>query len=467
MLVEVKRWIAKDAADHGQLIQDEDLVDASVYTRMMRDQKLRTAATKILQRYGYLLPELNPKSEAGREQDALMLERVKQRAAAEQAILSKPTQSSDERNLPRTKCDPDDPDDPNCKNRANPNSMQNEKNADGSPIVPQRDQDSTQGSTGQIGDIAGMIPGQNRTGANPLPGSGDLTDLARQAGVQGELGSLPLPNNRLPLVDPTSTQNYDRQRQEYPYETNDRENRRRTEVRKPGSFESESTALVGPPATLRHWSPYSDIPSVYDMFVHTVAQPSGRVQRFGEEIFQNIPKASSTLPIDLPASSEYVVGPGDGLTINLWGGVSQRLERTVDREGRIALPEIGPVLVNGQTLANLQQTLQTQLRTQLKNISVDVSLTRLRSVRIYVVGDVRHAGAYDISSLSTPLNALLAAGGPTGEGSLRIVKHYRGDVLVQQVDLYDLLLHGVRTDIKHLEPGDTLLVPPVGAADSC
>jgi len=305
LLVEIKRWIAKDAADHGQLIQDEDLVDAAVYMRMNRDQKLRTAATRILQRYGYLLPELNPKSQAGREQDALMLERVKQRAAAEQSILTKPAESSGEKNLPRTKCDPDDPDDPNCKNRANTNSTQNDKNADGTPIVPQRDQDSTQVSAGQIGDLTGMNAGQNRTGANPLPGGGNLADLAQQAGIQNDLGSLPLPNNRLPLVDPTSTQNYDRQRQEFPYETNDRENRRRTEVKKPGSFESESTVLVGPPAALRHWSPYSDIPSVYDMFVHTVAQPSGRVRRFGEEIFENIPKATSTLPIDLPASSEY------------------------------------------------------------------------------------------------------------------------------------------------------------------
>ena len=87
----------------------------------------------------------------------------------------------------------------------------------------------------------------------------------------------------------------------------------------------------------------------------------------------------------------------------------------------------------------------------------------LRTVRVYVVGDVNHPGPYDVSSLSTPLNALLAAGGPTSDGSMRIVKHYRGDTLVQQVDLYDLLLRGVRTDLKRLEPGDTLLVPPVGA----
>ena len=71
-------------------------------------------------------------------------------------------------------------------------------------------------------------------------------------------------------------------------------------------------------------------------------------------------------------------------------------------------------------------------------------------------------GAYDISSLSTPLNALFAAGGPTPQGSLRIVKHYRGNQLVQEVDLYDLLLHGVKTGLAPLENGDTVLVPPIG-----
>jgi len=92
----------------------------------------------------------------------------------------------------------------------------------------------------------------------------------------------------------------------------------------------------------------------------------------------------------------------------------------------------------------------------------DVSLDRLRTIRIYVVGDVQRPGAYDISSLSTPLNALYQSGGPTSRGSMRIVKHYRGNQLVEDVDLYALLLHGVRAGMQRLESGDTLLVPPIG-----
>jgi protein involved in polysaccharide export with SLBB domain len=83
-------------------------------------------------------------------------------------------------------------------------------------------------------------------------------------------------------------------------------------------------------------------------------------------------------------------------------------------------------------------------------------------VRVYVVGDVQRPGAYDISSLSTPLNALYSAGGPTPAGSLRTLQHFRGTQMVQQIDVYDLLLHGVRSDLQRLQAGDTIRVPPLG-----
>jgi len=105
---------------------------------------------------------------------------------------------------------------------------------------------------------------------------------------------------------------------------------------------------------------------------------------------------------------------------------------------------------------------QRVLRTQYRDVSADLSLGRLRTVRVYVVGEVVSPGAYDISSLSTPLNALFAAGGITPRGSLRHLRHSRGRQLVEEVDAYDLLLHGIRGDMKNLENGDTLLVPPVG-----
>ena len=144
------------------------------------------------------------------------------------------------------------------------------------------------------------------------------------------------------------------------------------------------------------------------------------------------------------------------------GGVSRKLYRTVDREGRISIPEVGPLLVSGKSLADVQQSLQQTIRTQFHDESADVSLARLRTIRVYAVGDITSPGAYDISSLSTSLNALFVAGGPTPQGSLRIVKHYRNNQLVEMVDVYDLLLHGVRAGMERLENGDTVLVPPLG-----
>jgi len=212
---------------------------------------------------------------------------------------------------------------------------------------------------------------------------------------------------------------------------------------------------------LRHRpNPYADVPSLYDLYSQ-YSKRSPRLERFGEDVFRDGTGNFEELPMDLPAGPDYVVGPGDGLTINLTGGVSQRLQRVVDREGRLALPEVGAVEVSGRNLGDVQRLVQTVLRGQFRGIDADVSLSRIRSVRVYVVGDVERPGAYDVSSLSTPLNALYLAGGPTSEGSLRIIRHYRGKQLIQQIDSYDLLLHGIRGDVQRLEPGDTVEVPPL------
>ena len=210
-------------------------------------------------------------------------------------------------------------------------------------------------------------------------------------------------------------------------------------------------------------NPYADVPSLYDLYAQYSKHPPLPLERFGEDVFRNGTGNFDELPMDLPVGPEYVVGPGDGLTVDIWGGISQRLQRVVDRSGRVDLPEVGTVEVSGRSLGDVQHMVQTVLRGQFRNVGADVSLSRLRTVRVYVVGDVEHPGAYDISSLSTPLNALYAAGGPTSGGSLRILRHYRGKQLVQEVDVYDLLLHGIRADVERLQPGDAIQVPPLGS----
>jgi polysaccharide export outer membrane protein len=216
------------------------------------------------------------------------------------------------------------------------------------------------------------------------------------------------------------------------------------------------------PALRRRPNPYADIPSLYDLYAQYPLR-SPKLDRFAIDVFRNGTGNFDMLPMDVPVGPDYVLGPGDSLTINLVGGVAQRLRRVVDLEGRVVLPEVGGVEVAGKTLGDVQQMVQTVMRTEYRDVQADVSLSKLRSVRVYVVGDVEYPGAYQVSALSTALNAVYEAGGPTSRGSVRIFNHYRGKQLVEKIDVYDLLLHGVNANVQRLQAGDTIQVPPLGA----
>src|SRR5690242_18234238 len=212
---------------------------------------------------------------------------------------------------------------------------------------------------------------------------------------------------------------------------------------------------------LQNQYPFRNLPALRDLYTQATTDET-KLERFGAALFRNSAAAADKAPLSVPVGPDYVIGPGDELVVDYWGSSSQHLQRTVDREGRISIPEAGALVVAGRTLGEVRQAIQKQLSQQLRGISVDVTLGKLRTVRAYVVGDVKNPGAYDISSLSTALSALIAAGGPTDTGSYRTVKHYRGKALVEEVDLYDLMLKGVSSGEVHLESGDSILVPPIG-----
>ena len=211
----------------------------------------------------------------------------------------------------------------------------------------------------------------------------------------------------------------------------------------------------------RQRSPYPNLPSVGDLYSQ-FPETRKPLRRFGSDAFRVGTGNADALPADLPAGPDYVLGPGDALIVNMWGGRSGRLETVIDRQGQVSLPEAGAVMIGGMTIEQAQAAIQRALDTQFRGEHAEISLGKVRSVRIYVVGDVQRPGAYDVSSLSTPLSALYAAGGPTSRGSLRILRQYRGQQLVRQIDLYDFLLKGVRAADERLEAGDTILVPTVG-----
>ena len=215
------------------------------------------------------------------------------------------------------------------------------------------------------------------------------------------------------------------------------------------------------PQAQRRLSPYRNMPSLADLYSQ-FPKTETKMSRFGSDAFLIGTGNANELPMDLPAGPDYVLGPGDGLIVNIWGGRSSRLSRVIDRQGQIDLPEAGTIMISGMTITEAQSAIQKSLDTQFQGEHVEISLGRLHTVRVYVVGDVQRPGAYDVSSLSTPLSALYAAGGPTNRGSLRILRQFRGKELVRQVDLYDFLLRGVRSNDDRLLPGDTILVPTVG-----
>ena len=231
--------------------------------------------------------------------------------------------------------------------------------------------------------------------------------------------------------------------------------------------QEKANASTDVPKVLHQPTPY-DLQSLRDLYTQ-IPNEAGGLKRFGSDVFVNRELSPATLgisardtPLDIPLGPDYVLGPGDTLTIRLWGGTTQSIMRSIDRDGSVFLPEAGSIDIAGLSLDKAQTLIEGALKQQYRNAQVAVTVSRLRSVRVYVVGDVQRPGGYDISSLSTPVSALYAAGGPTATGSLRTLRHFRGKQLVEDVDLYGFLLHGIRNGSASFESGDTLLVPPSG-----
>jgi len=469
LLVELKRWVAKEATERGQVVDDSNLTDQAIFERLEQDVVFRSVATRLVQRYGYLLPTPNPDSDIAKEKELVLKERARRLVQIESQEDSESLRAErGNGTLERTTgCDPNR--DEGCPQKQFTDRRQRPF-APGGTSSPQ-----TSPETGPRQLPQQTMPRMIQTEGFPqspslresAPAGPESTSiLARGSNSQFEnsqaWGQLEVDGStfRSRLLSADSSESGGSNAGGYLAGTNEtgRPSKASTLA---GATKEKGEEEVVPVRMVHRANPYSDIPSLYDMYVQAALHQKP-TERFGLGVFRNEANDPSVIPMDLPMGPDYVVGPGDSLEIDLWGAVSQRVFRVVDREGRVSLPEAGPLLVSGRSLGDLQQAVQQVLRTQFRDVSADVSVSRLRTVRVYVVGEVPEPGAYDISSLSTPLNALFAAGGITARGSLRTLKHLRGKQLVEEVDAYDLLLHGVRSDMHRLENGDTLLVPPVG-----
>ena len=165
-----------------------------------------------------------------------------------------------------------------------------------------------------------------------------------------------------------------------------------------------------------------------------------------------------------PVPPNYKVGPGDVMVLVITGDVEFVYELPVTREGFIVIPQVGQVFVNGLTMTQLNQLLQTRLGRAYSGIRsgttrFDVTIARLRTNQVFVIGEVAQPGAYQLASVATVLNALYAAGGPTERGNFRAIEVRRRGEVVAVLDLYDYLLKGSTKDDIVLEQGDVVFVP--------
>jgi protein involved in polysaccharide export with SLBB domain len=188
---------------------------------------------------------------------------------------------------------------------------------------------------------------------------------------------------------------------------------------------------------------------------------------FGSDVFAQ-PTARFDALTSGPVDPAYRVGPGDEVRVMATGGIEMLYGLNVDREGYIVVPDVGRVLVNGLTLEEVEQRLRSQLGrafsgVQSGAIQVGVSLGKLRTNQVFVLGEVQSPNAYQVSSLATLFHVLHQAGGPKPGGSYRAVQVRRDGEVIREVDLYRYLLGGDSSDDVRLVQGDIVFVQPAGA----
>jgi polysaccharide biosynthesis/export protein len=186
-----------------------------------------------------------------------------------------------------------------------------------------------------------------------------------------------------------------------------------------------------------------------------------KLKQFGYGMF-GAPLSTFAPVTNVPVGPEYVVGPGDSFTLTLWGRVDAQHTLQVDRNGQIVLPEVGALRVWGMTFGELENYLQHELSRKFTDFKMSVAMDRLRTIQVFVVGEAAAPGTYTVSSLSTTINALFAAGGPSRNGTLRKIRLSRNGQEPMPLDLYDLLLGGDKSKDIRLQDGDTIFIPLIG-----
>ena len=188
--------------------------------------------------------------------------------------------------------------------------------------------------------------------------------------------------------------------------------------------------------------------------------PRKALKKFGYDYFINRPSTFAPLS-GVPIPPDYLIGPGDEIKLILYGNNNKNYSLRVTRDGDIYLPEIGPISIAGLTFLDLKETINEIIASQLIGTQVTLTLGKLRSINIFVLGEAAQPGMYTVSSLTTMTNAIFASGGINNTGSLRNIELKRNGKVISSFDLYSLLLKGDASNDVRLMPGDILFVPPI------
>ncbi|WNC69547.1 SLBB domain-containing protein [Thalassotalea nanhaiensis] len=189
------------------------------------------------------------------------------------------------------------------------------------------------------------------------------------------------------------------------------------------------------------------------------------VEPFGYDIFANQPSTFAPTN-DIAIPENYILGPGDKISIQIFGKENNDYELPVTREGQVVIPNLGPYKVAGLSFTELKGYLTSRIKASIIGVDVVIGVASLRTMRVFVLGDAFKPGSYSLSSLSTITQAIFAAGGINEIGSLRNIQLKRQGKLVSTLDLYDLLINGDSSDDMQLQSGDVVFVESVGATVS-
>jgi protein involved in polysaccharide export with SLBB domain len=200
-------------------------------------------------------------------------------------------------------------------------------------------------------------------------------------------------------------------------------------------------------------------PTLEEKIYKQIIQKS--LEQFGYDVFSEA--ASTFAPVtNIPVPWDYIIGPGDTLVIQLYGKLNVEYTLVVTRDGRLLIPDLGPLQVAGLTFSEVKDKLINRFSQRIIGANASVTMGQLRSIQIYIFGDVVRPGFYTVSGLTTLMNALLVSGGVKRTGTLRSIQLKRKGRIVTVFDFYDVLLLGDTSKDHRLRHGDVIFVPPIG-----